>query len=78
VNSGTNNYTTNRGVAWWFDIASTTLGVYGANAAFPSSAGAGPTNRRANFFLGGTINGSILQRIDISDIAASVDDPGRG
>jgi Type I phosphodiesterase / nucleotide pyrophosphatase len=75
-NSGTNNYTTNRGIAWWFDIASTTLGVYGANTNFPSPASPGPTNRGANFFLGGTTNGSILQRIDISDIAADADDAG--
>jgi len=75
-NSGTNNYTPNRGIAWWFDIASTTLGVYGANTSFPGLASPGPANRGANFFLGGTTNGSILQRIDISDLAADVDDPG--
>ena len=73
-NSGTNNYTTNRGIAWWFDIASTTLGVYGANVNFPAVASPGPTNRGVNFFLGGTTNGSILQRVNISDIAADVDD----
>ena len=72
----TNNYTPNRGIAWWFDIASTTLGIYGANTNFPSDTGAGPIARGRNFFLGGTTNGSILQRIDISDIAADVDDPG--
>jgi hypothetical protein len=72
-NSGTNNYTTNRGIAWWFDIGSATLGVYGANANFPSLASPGPTNRGVNFFLGGTTNGSISQRIDISDIAPDVD-----
>ncbi len=71
--SGTNNYAPNRGIAWWFDIASTTLGAYGANTNFPSLASPGPANRGANFFLGGTTNGSILQRIDISDIAADVD-----
>lgn len=75
-NSGTNNYNTNRGIAWWFDIASTTLGVYGSHTNFPSAASPGPTNRGANFFLGGTANGSILQRIDISDIAADVDGVG--
>lgn len=72
-NSGTNNYTTNRGVAWWFDISSTTLGVYGANANFPSTGSAGPTNRGTGFFLGGTTNGYISQRIDILDIAVDVD-----
>ena len=75
-NSGTNNYTTNRGIAWWFDISITTLGVYGGNASFPSLASPGPTNRGANFFLGGTTNGSILQRIDISQVAGDVDDGG--
>jgi len=76
ANSGANNYTTNRGIAWWFDIASTSLGVYGANAAFPSAASPGPPSRGANFFLGGTTNGSILQRIDVSEIAADVDGVG--
>ena len=74
--SGTNNYAPNRGIAWWFDIASTTLGVYGANANFPGLASPGPTNRGTKFFLGGTTNGSILQRIDFSDFAADVDEPG--
>ena len=74
--SGTNNYTPDRGIAWWFDIASTTLGVYGASASFPGLASPGPPNRGANFFLGGTTNGSILQRINLADIAADVDDPG--
>lgn len=75
-NSGTNNYTPNRGIAWWFDIANTTIGVYGANTNFPGLASPGPANRGGRFFLGGTTNGSILQRIEISDIAADVDDPG--
>lgn len=74
--SGTNNYTPNRGVAWWFDIGSTTLGVYGANTSFPDFSSPGPANRGAKFLLGGTTNGSILQRIDISDIAADVDELG--
>ena len=75
-NSGTNNYTPNRGTAWWFDIASTTLGQYGSQTNFPSLASPGPTNRGANFFLGGTASGSILQRIDISDITGDVDGVG--
>jgi len=75
-NSGTNNYTPDRGIAWWFDITSTSIGVYGAHANFPSASSPGPTNRGANFFLGGTASSSILQRIDVSDIAAQVDDPG--
>jgi hypothetical protein len=76
ANSGTNNYTPNRGIAWWFDIGSTTLGVYGANANFPSLASPGPANRGVNFFLGGTTNGSLSQRIEISDLAAEVDSAG--
>jgi hypothetical protein len=75
-NSGTNNYTPNRGIAWWFDIASTSVGAYGASTNFPSAFSPGPTNRGANFFVGGTTNGSILQRIDISDISADVDGSG--
>ena len=74
ANSGTNNYTPNRGIAWWFDIASTSIGTYGASTNFPSASSPGPTNRGANFFIGGTANGSILQRIDISDISADVDE----
>ena len=36
--SGTSAYATNRGIAWWFDIADTTLGIYGGNPGFPSPA----------------------------------------
>jgi len=75
-NSGTNNYGTNRGIAWWFDISSTSAGLYGSNTNFPSAASAGPANRGANFFLGGTTTGWILQRIDVSDIAADTAAPG--
>lgn len=75
-NSGTNNYTPNRGIAWWFDIASTSLGIYGANTNFPSALSPGPTNRGPRFFIGGTTNGSILQRIDISDLVDDVDGAG--
>ena len=76
ANSGTNNFTTNRGIAWWFDIASTSLGVYDANTNFPSLVSPGPINRGVNFFLGGITNGSILQRINISDLAEDVDGSG--
>jgi hypothetical protein len=72
-NSGTNNYAPNRGIAWWFDIASTSIGAYGASTNFPSVSSPGPTNRGANFFIGGTTNGSIFQRVDISDVRADVD-----
>jgi hypothetical protein len=75
-NSATNNYATNRGIAWWFDIASTSLGLYGSHTNFPSSASPGPPDRGANFFLGGTASGWILQRIDLSDIAADINSPG--
>lgn len=76
ANSGTNDYTPNRGIAWWFDLGSTTLGTYGSNAAFPSSASPGPSERGSNFFLGGSTNGSISQRIDLADIALDTDGPG--
>jgi len=76
ANSGTNNFTTNRGIAWWFDIASTSLGGYEANTNFPSLASPGPINRGSNFFLGGITNGSILQRINLSDLAEDVDGSG--
>jgi len=74
--SGTAYYATNRGIAWWFDISSTTLGRYGSNPSFPSFTDPGPENRGANFFLGGTSDGFITQRIDISEIAQDVDDAG--
>ncbi len=75
-NSGTGSYLTNRGIAWWFDVSSTTLGVYGSNPGFPYASSPGPLSRGANFFLGGTNTSFITQRIDMSDIAADVDGPG--
>lgn len=74
--SGIQDHAANRCICWWFDVSSATLGVYGSNPDFPSQASPGPTNRGNNFFLGGTTNSWISQRIDISDIAADVDDPG--
>jgi len=74
--SGTNAYATNRGIAWWFDVSSTTLGVYGSNTNFPNSTSPGPPDRGANFFLGGTAHGYLLQRILVADIAADVDGVG--
>lgn len=76
TNSGTNNYATNRGIAWWFDTASTTLATYGSNPGFPSATSPAPTNRGANFFLGGSASGSISQCIDLSHLSGDVDDPG--
>jgi len=73
ANSGTNNYTTNRAVAWWFDLAGTTIGEYGANTNFPSPESPGPTNRGRNFFLGGEGDSYLLQRIDISAVSPDVD-----
>jgi hypothetical protein len=75
-NSGATNYTPSRGIAWWFDPVGTTIGKYGSNVNFPTVTSSGPTNRGVNFFLGGTTNAQIIQRIDISDIAADVNDPG--
>jgi len=74
--SGTGQYGTNRCIAWWFDVSSTTLGAYGLNPDFPSLASPGPADRGANFFLGGTTNGWLSQRIDISDVANAVDSSG--
>lgn len=74
--SGTNAHAINRGIPWWFDVGTTTLGIYGALAAFPTQTSPGPSNRGANFFLGGTANAAISQRIDISNLAADVEDPG--
>lgn len=76
ANSGANNYTPNRGIAWWFDLNSVTLGIYGSHAAFPSSASPGPPGRGNNFFLGGTATGSILQRVSLADSAPDIDSPG--
>ncbi len=78
ANSGTNYYYPNRGIAWWTDYTSLTLGCYGANSNFPSLTSPGPANRGNNFFFGGTNAGAITisQTIDISDIAADIDDPG--
>lgn len=73
--SGTNNYTPNRGIAWWFDLDGVTLGTYGAHTNFPTAASPGPPTRSRNFFLGGTASASMLQRIDISDMATLVDEP---
>jgi len=74
--SAASQFATNRGIAWWFDISSTTLGGYGLNTNFPTVASPGPPDRAANFFLGGTTNGWISQRINIASLAADIDDPG--
>jgi len=72
--SGTGVYATNRGIAWWFDTASSTLGIYGGNARFPGAGSPGPENRGSNFFLGGTVSGLITQRIDISALGRDIDE----
>jgi hypothetical protein len=76
LTSGTNNYTTNRGIAWWFDLGSATLGVYGSNTNFPAVGSPGPPDRGRNFFLGGTGNSWMSQRIDVSAFAPDTDGPG--
>ena len=89
ANSGTNNYgagtnnagllniTPNRGIAWWFDPGPMTLGRYGANPNFPDAASPGPNPRGNNFFLGGLGTTSVIsQTIDLSALAADIDDPG--
>lgn len=76
-NSGTNNLTPNRGIAWWWDVAGLTLGRYGANTNFPSSVNPGPTNRGGNYFLGGAgLSNSISQTLDAAGFTSSID--GRG
>ncbi len=76
VNSGTNGYTPNRGIAWWWDPDAITLGTYGANPEFPEATSSGPANRGQNFFLGGTDSASIYQTINISDLGDDVDQSG--
>jgi hypothetical protein len=76
-NSGTNNLTPNRGIAWWWDVAGLTLGRYGANTNFPSLATPGPTIRGVNFFLGGTgLSNSISQTLDVSVFSSQIDGQG--
>jgi hypothetical protein len=73
LNSGTNDYHIDRGVAGWFDISAMTLGSYGANTAFPNATSPGPPDRGLNFFLGGTTNTEVLQRVDVREAAADID-----
>lgn len=88
-NSGTNNYgattnnagllsvTPNRGIAWWYDPGPMTLGRYGTHTNFPDAASPGPNPRGSNFFLGGLGRDSVIsQTIDLSALAADMDDPG--
>ncbi len=76
-NSGTNNLTPNRGIAWWWDVTGLTLGRYGANTNFPSFASPGPTNRGVNCFLGGVgLSNSISQTLDVTGFSSQID--GRG
>jgi hypothetical protein len=73
ANSGANSYATNRGIAWWNDLACTTLGIYGGNTSFPDLNSPGPDERRANFFVGGTTNSLVTQQIDLTSISAKID-----
>jgi hypothetical protein len=73
ANSGTNGFTPNRGVAWWFDVSSLSLGVYGSNPNFPAISSPGPANRGQNFFLGVTNGSAISQTLDVSDLAGPID-----
>lgn len=74
ANSGTNSYTPNRGIAWWFDLGNMTLGNYGAHSNFPTALSPGPVQRGQNFFLGGASGTStISQTIDISSLAPDID-----
>ena len=79
-NSGTNNYfvrddsqNIDRGIAWWCDASSMTLGQYGSHTNFPT----GLTNGGNNFFLGGLGASNVIsQRIDLAHLAVEVDGPG--
>jgi hypothetical protein len=73
ANSGTNSFTPNRGVAWWFDASSLSLGVYGSNTNFPAASSPGPADRGNNFFLGVTNGSAISQTLDVSDLAGPID-----
>ncbi len=76
-NAGLLNVTPNRGIAWWFDPGPMTLGRYGAHTNFPDAASPGPAGRGNNFFLGGLGSVSVIsQTIDLSALAADIDDPG--
>lgn len=76
ANSGTTTYVTNRGIGWWFDISTASIGIYGTNPTFPSTGSPGPTDRGSNLFFGGTNSSFITQRIDISELAADIDGAG--
>ena len=75
-NSGTDNYTPDRGIAWWWDHQGVTLGIYGAHPNFPPPSSPGPLNRGANFFLGAASPTLVSQMIDLSGFSADIDDPG--
>jgi len=67
----------NRGIAWWFDAGPMTLGCYSAHTNFPDAASPGPDRRGKNFLLGGLGPTSVIsQTIDLSALAAEIDDPG--
>jgi hypothetical protein len=73
-NSGTNGYTPNRGIAWWFDLGNTTLGNYGSHSNFPAGSSPGPPQRGQNFFLGGVSGTSVIsQIIVVTNLASDID-----
>jgi hypothetical protein len=73
ANSGTNGFTPDRGVAWWFDVSGLSLGVYGSNPNFPAGSNPGPANRGQNFFLGGANGSTLSQTLDLADLADPID-----
>jgi hypothetical protein len=73
TNSGTNGYTPNRGIAWWWDHNSVTLACYGAHPSFPGTNSPGPAQRGHNFFLGGTNTALVSQTIDVANLAGDID-----
>ncbi|HNQ25072.1 MAG TPA: alkaline phosphatase family protein [Phycisphaerae bacterium] len=76
-NAGLLKVTPNRGIAWWFDPGAVTLARYGAHPEFPDVSSPGPGSRGTNFFLGGLGTTNVVsQTIDLSALAADIDDPG--
>jgi hypothetical protein len=76
-NAGLLNVTPNRGISWWFDPGPMTLGRYGTHTNFPNATHPGPDPHGNNFFLGGLGPTSVIsQTIDLSALAADINDPG--
>ncbi len=59
----------------WQDVGAATAIMYGS-AGFPDAADPGPASRGASFFAGGAEGvSSLVQRVDVSTLAAAIDAP---